>query len=161
MTAYTFVAGTIELLVLSLVTHLPFVARSLATIPALKTFANLPILANITIGSLPLLLYLGICVTGGGFAFYFMAMENSDVSTASLVFFIKPGLAPILAAILIHEKILPTTIIGIVIILIGSVITFVGNRTVEDTSVVNKLPEEKEVVAEEDKLGHYTTHLKH
>ncbi len=161
MTAYTFVAGTIELLVFSLVTHLPFVARSLAAIPALKTFANLPILANITIGSLPLLLYLGICVTGGGFAFYFMAMENSDVSTASLVFFIKPGLAPILAAILIHEKILPTTIIGIVIILIGSVITFVGNRTVEDTSVVNKLPEEKEVVAEEDKLGHYTTHLKH
>ena len=66
-----------------------------------------------------------------------------------------------LAAILLHEKSLPTTIIGIVIILIGSVITFVGNRTVEDTSVVNKLPEEKEVVAEEDKLGHYTTHLKH
>lgn len=67
-------------------------------------------------------------MTGGGFAFYFLAMERSDVSTASLVFFIKPGLAPILAAVLIHEKILTNTIVGIVIILIGSVITFMGNR---------------------------------
>jgi len=67
-------------------------------------------------------------VTGGGFAFYFLAMERSDVSTASLVFFIKPGLAPILAAILIHERILTNTVIGIVIILLGSVVTFMGNR---------------------------------
>ena len=110
---------------------------------------------------MPLLLYLGICVTGGGFAFYFMAMESSDVSTASLVFFIKPGLAPILAAILIHEKILPTTIVGIIIILIGSVITFVGNRSVEDTSAIANLPEEEEVEEEEKHLGQYTTHIKH
>jgi len=161
MTCYTFIAGTIELFVISLLTHIPVIANSLSAIPSLKVFANLPIFANITLSSVPLLLYLGICVTGGGFAFYFMAMESSDVSTASLVFFIKPGLAPILAAILIHEKILPTTIVGIVIILIGSVITFVGNRTVEDTSAIANLPEEEEVEEEEKHFGQYTTHIKH
>ena len=51
-----------------------------------------------------------------------------SVSTASLVFFIKPGLAPILAALILHEQILWTTVVGIVVILIGSVVTFVGNR---------------------------------
>lgn len=135
MTCYTFVAGTIELLILSLITHIPFIAKFLGSVPSLKTFQNLPILQNITIGSLPMLLYLGVCVTGGGFAFYFLAMENSNVSTASLVFFIKPGLAPILAAMLIGEKVTGLTIIGIIIILLGSVVTFLGNRVKEETII--------------------------
>ncbi|KRM90481.1 transport protein [Liquorilactobacillus cacaonum DSM 21116] len=135
MTCYTFIAGTIELLVLSLVTHIPLIANYLGSIPSLKTFQNLPILQHITIASLPMLLYLGVCVTGGGFAFYFLAMEKSNVSTASLVFFIKPGLAPILAAILIGEKITTLTIIGIIIILLGSVVTFIGNRAKEEVII--------------------------
>ncbi|MDC7953314.1 DMT family transporter [Liquorilactobacillus mali] len=140
MTCYTFIAGTVELFVLSLITHIPFIADALGSIPSLKSFQYLPILQNITIGSLPMLLYLGICVTGGGFAFYFLAMENSNVSTASLVFFIKPGLAPILAAILIGEKVTTLTIIGIIIILLGSVVTFVGNRVKEETIIPKNLP---------------------
>ncbi|AUJ29206.1 MAG: DMT family transporter [Liquorilactobacillus hordei] len=135
MTCYTFIAGTIELFLLSLITHIPVIADYLGSVPSLKTFKDLPILQNITIGSLPMLLYLGVCVTGGGFAFYFLAMENSNVSTASLVFFIKPGLAPILAAILIGEKVTVLTIIGIMIILLGSVVTFVGNRVKEETII--------------------------
>jgi drug/metabolite transporter (DMT)-like permease len=74
------------------------------------------------------LFFVGVCVTGGGFAFYFLAMETSNVSTASLVFFIKPGLAPIFAALLIGDKIAVTTVIGIVIIIFGSVVTFMGNK---------------------------------
>ncbi|MFT8837714.1 DMT family transporter [Liquorilactobacillus satsumensis] len=138
MTCYTFIAGTLELLVLAWITHIPAVASYLSRIPALASFSKIPVLQNITLASVPMLLYLGICVTGGGFAFYFLAMENSDVSTASLVFFIKPGLAPIMAAVLIGEHITLLTIIGIIIILIGSVVTFVGNRVKEDNTIVPK-----------------------
>lgn len=44
------------------------------------------------------------------------------------IFFIKPGLAPILAALLIGDKIAMTTIVGIVIIIAGSIVTFMGNK---------------------------------
>ncbi|MDN5952132.1 MAG: DMT family transporter, partial [Loigolactobacillus coryniformis] len=78
-----------------------------------------------------LLAYICIGVTAGGFGFYFLAMETSDVSTASLVFFIKPALAPIMAMFMLHEKIITPTIIGIVVIVLGSVIMFLGNRFAE------------------------------
>ncbi|MBT9677561.1 DMT family transporter [Levilactobacillus brevis] len=128
MTCFTFFAGALELLVVMLVTHIPVVAGGMRQVGWLRQFAALPILQNVSLQYFWILFFIGVCVTGGGFAFYFLAMERSDVSTASLVFFIKPGLAPILAAVLIHEKILTNTIVGIVIILIGSVITFMGNR---------------------------------
>ncbi|MGO2916612.1 MAG: EamA family transporter, partial [Leuconostoc falkenbergense] len=67
-------------------------------------------------------------VTAAGYVLYSLAMEASDVSTASLVFFIKPALAPILALIILHESIKLNTIIGVVIIVIGSTIMFIGNR---------------------------------
>ncbi|QMU07062.1 DMT family transporter [Levilactobacillus suantsaii] len=128
MTCFTFLAGSIELLVIMLLTHIPAVANGLNSVNGLQDFVAMPILKNVSLEYFWLLFFIGVCVTGGGFAFYFLAMERSDVSTASLVFFIKPGLAPILAALLLHERILTNTIVGIVVILIGSVITFMGNR---------------------------------
>ncbi|TGD18474.1 DMT family transporter [Levilactobacillus suantsaiihabitans] len=128
MTCFTFLAGSAELLAIMLLTHVPAVAGGLRQVSWTRQFAAMPILQNVSLQYFWILFFIGVCVTGGGFAFYFLAMERSDVSTASLVFFIKPGLAPIMAALLIHEKILTNTIIGIVIILIGSVITFMGNR---------------------------------
>ncbi|MCH4124120.1 MAG: DMT family transporter [Levilactobacillus sp.] len=128
MTCFTFLAGSAELLVIMLLTHVPAVAGGLRQVSWTRQFAAMPILQNVSLQYFWILFFIGVCVTGGGFAFYFLAMERSDVSTASLVFFIKPGLAPIMAALLIHEKILTNTIVGIVIILIGSVITFMGNR---------------------------------
>ncbi len=128
MTCFTFLAGSAELLAIMLLTHVPAVAGGLRQVSWTRQFAAMPILQNVSLQYFWILFFIGVCVTGGGFAFYFLAMERSDVSTASLVFFIKPGLAPIMAAVLIHEKILTNTIVGIVIILIGSVITFMGNR---------------------------------
>lgn len=128
MTCFTFLAGSAELLAIMLLTHVPAVAGGLRQVSWARQFAAMPILQNVSLQYFWILFFVGVCVTGGGFAFYFLAMERSDVSTASLVFFIKPGLAPIMAAVLIHEKILTNTIVGIVIILIGSVITFMGNQ---------------------------------
>ncbi|KRK99959.1 DMT family permease [Secundilactobacillus odoratitofui DSM 19909 = JCM 15043] len=135
MTAYTFLAGSAELLVLVLVTHIPVVANAMGQVSFLAAFKQIPVLQNVSMTYFWLLFFIGVMVTGGGFAFYFLAMERSDVSTASLVFFIKPGLAPILAAVILSEKITTATIVGIVIILIGSVITFMGNRVKARESV--------------------------
>ncbi|GAA6236955.1 DMT family transporter [Apilactobacillus micheneri] len=128
LTCYTFLAGSIELFVLILITHIPFVANFMNSVSWLKSFANTPVLQNVNLHYFWMLLFICVCVTGGGFAFYFLAMDRAGVSIASLVFFIKPGLAPILAMMLIGEKISLNTWIGIIVILIGSVITFIGSQ---------------------------------
>jgi drug/metabolite transporter (DMT)-like permease len=74
---------------------------------------------------LPVFLYICIAVTGGGFASYFMAMEYTSPSLASLVFFIKPVLAPVLALFILHENIAPAMLLGIIIIAAGSLVSFV------------------------------------
>ncbi|CAI2570348.1 hypothetical protein AKUH1B105A_03510 [Apilactobacillus kunkeei] len=127
-TCYTFLAGSVELLILVSITNISAVAHYMNSVEWLKPFANTPIIHNISINYFWILLFICVCVTGGGFAFYFLAMERAGVSIASIVFFIKPGLAPILAMILLGEKITINTWIGIVIILIGSVITFIGSQ---------------------------------
>ncbi|WP_461213360.1 DMT family transporter [Lacticaseibacillus sp. GG6-2] len=133
MTAGTFLAGALELLVLIGLSYLPFVANLIHGAAA-TSFVKIPIIQGISLAHLPLLAYIGIGVTGLGFAFYFLAMEHSDVSTASLVFFIKPGLAPIMAMIILHEHIATTTVIGVVIILLGSVISFINEAFMERVS---------------------------
>ncbi|QEA31991.1 DMT family transporter [Secundilactobacillus malefermentans] len=142
MTAYTFLVGSTELLALVAITHIPGVAKFMTQSSFLKQFSAIPIIQNVNFHYFWLLFFIGVCVTGGGFAFYFLAMERSDVSTASLVFFIKPALAPVMAAIILSEKILPLTIAGIGVILVGSVVTFMGNRVkVRRSDLTN--PEEK------------------
>lgn len=132
MTAFTFLMGSIELLAVILITNINSVSLAMQKVAWLKPFASTPILKNVNLEHFWVLFFIGVCVTGGGFAFYFLAMQYGGVSIASLVFFIKPALAPILAMIFIHAQITLNMVIGIVIILISSVITFIG------TSVANK-----------------------
>ncbi|MEJ6400204.1 DMT family transporter [Nicoliella lavandulae] len=134
MTCYSFISGAIELLALVLISKIPAVANALVATGWGKTFANVPILQNVNLHYFWILFFISVCVTGGGFAFYFLAMDLGGVSMASLVFFIKPGLAPILALLILHEQLTINTIIGIIVILISSVITFMGNRTKTDES---------------------------
>ena len=126
LTGFTFIIGSLELLGLILISHIKGVSRFLISIN-LNEFANIPVLKGINTGSLPMLLYLGIGVTGIGFCCYFLAMEEVGVSLSSLIFFIKPALAPIFALIILNEVIHLNTIVGILIILVGSVITFMAN----------------------------------
>lgn len=148
MTCFTFFAGAFELLILAWITKIPAIAAGLKSV-GLSQFSAIPILVNVNMNYFWLLFFIGVCVTGGGFAFYFLAMEQTDVSTASLVFFIKPGLAPILAALILHEQILWTTIVGIVVILIGSVVTFVGNRFRERGNTIGQTAVESVKAAED------------
>ena len=79
-----------------------------------------PIFSGIHADNLAVVIYVGIAVTGLGYLFYFLAMEKSNATMASLVFFVKPGIAPIIAVIVLNEQITPNMIAGILCIFIGS-----------------------------------------
>ena len=49
-----------------------------------------------------------------------MAIEETSASTASLVFFFKPVLSPILAVLILHEAVPVNMVIGVLLILAGS-----------------------------------------
>lgn len=137
ITSFTFIFGAIELAALMGLSHLPVVANVMNQNAITKNFAMIPYFAGINMSTIAIILYLGIGVTGIGFATYFMAMERSDVATASLVFFIKPVLAPIMALIILNEAILPNTWIGIAIIVAGSVVSFIGQRAATTENSMN------------------------
>ncbi|MBX4270889.1 DMT family transporter [Clostridium estertheticum] len=127
LTCFSFLMGSLEMLVLILITKLSFISKILSD-NGLKEFANIPILHGITISNIPMLAYISIFVTGLGYTFYILAMEETSASTASIVFFIKPALAPILALIILKEAIATNTMIGIAFIVIGSIINFRENN---------------------------------
>ncbi len=82
-----------------------------------------PIFTGITAENIWVVIYVGIAVTGLGYLYYFLAMEKSNATMASLVFFVKPGIAPIIAVIVLKETITLFMIIGIILIFIGSYMT--------------------------------------
>lgn len=102
-------------------TAISFMLGSVAMVP-LMLFLDKPIVAGISLENLPILFYAGIMVTGLGYLFYFLTMEHGNAATASIVFFIKPGLAPIVAVILLKEIINLNGFLGIILVFIGSYI---------------------------------------
>jgi drug/metabolite transporter (DMT)-like permease len=124
ITSFSFFAGCAELLVLIFLSHIPAL-RAPLTSAGLGMLCAVPVFAGITPASLPGLIYVGICVTGLGYMFYFLAMERTSAATASLVFYIKPMLAPVFAMIVLHEVITGRMIAGIIFILAGSLIAFI------------------------------------
>ena len=93
-----------------------------AVLLAFMAISGTPVLAGINTETLPVLLYLGICVTGIGYYAFLKAIELSGASNASIAFFIKPVVAPIAAWLVLGEAITWNFIAGVVAILIGSYI---------------------------------------
>ncbi|KYH35480.1 putative DMT superfamily transporter inner membrane protein [Clostridium tepidiprofundi DSM 19306] len=90
---------------------------------------NIPIIKGVTVSNMPIILYLGIILTGLGYVVYIAAIKETSPVVASTVFFIKPALAPIVSVILLKESITFNVIIGIAFILIGSYIGFRGKQS--------------------------------
>jgi drug/metabolite transporter (DMT)-like permease len=124
MTCLSFIAGAAELLVLIGVSHIAPLSRAL-TGAGLGVMASVPVLAGISLPSLPGLLYVGACITGLGYAFWFLGMEETSAQTGSIVFFIKPALAPLLAWLILGEDIGPLMAVGMALIIGGSVLAAV------------------------------------
>lgn len=102
-------------------TGLSILSGSIALLPILWITGK-PVVEGITADNIGLVIYTGIMVSGMGYLFYFRAMERSDAATASVVFFLKPVFAPIIAIIVMNETIGYNGIAGIVLILLSSYI---------------------------------------
>lgn len=86
----------------------------------LFSILNLPLAEGINASNLWPLLYMGVFVSGLGFFFYFSGMGLTSASMGSIVFFIKPALAPVLSWLIIGESLSAELLIGIVFIAAGS-----------------------------------------
>ena len=89
---------------------------------------KIPVVSGITGNNVLHILYLGIFVTGIGYLFYFEAMKHTSAITASMVFLIKPALAPFLSLLVLGESISVNTILGICCIVAASLTVFLPGR---------------------------------
>lgn len=83
---------------------------------------KVPVVSGINKGNILLIMYLAIFVTGVGYICFGKAIALSNPSTASIAFFIKPVIATILAFFILDEKVTVNIIIGIIVIITGSLI---------------------------------------
>lgn len=81
-----------------------------------------------TSDNIPIILYVGICVTGLGYYSYFKAIELSDAATGSFVFFLKPAIAALLARLILRETILWNSYLGIGLFLAASLINILAQK---------------------------------
>lgn len=126
---FCFLTGSFEMLAIIMISRIGFVSSYL-TGSGFKNFASIPLFKGVTLGSLPALIYIGIFVTGLGYTFYFLAIEYTSAVTGSLIFYIKPALAPVLALLILKEYIAPNTLFGIIIIIASSCISFIFNNKI-------------------------------
>ncbi|RDY22537.1 DMT family transporter [Romboutsia maritimum] len=122
VTCFSFLFGSIEMLIISILTKIDIISNFLNAI-GLEAFSNIPIFTNYSLSNLPNVIYIFIFVTGIGYTLYFKSMEETSANTASLVFFFKPVISPILAFIFIKESISSNMIFGILFIIIGSIVS--------------------------------------
>lgn len=124
VTCFSFIFGSIEMLILVLLSKINFIADILNK-NKLHEFANIPLFSGYTLHNMPIMIYVFVFVTGIGYALYFMAMEATSTSLTSLVFFFKPVISPILALLILKEIIPINMVIGILFIVLGSIISIV------------------------------------
>lgn len=110
-----------------ILTSFSFTIGSLLLLIALLIF-NIPVLSGLHAGNLPHVAYLGIFVSGIGYLSYFEAMKRTSAITASMVFLIKPALAPLLAFLALGEVITGNMAAGMLCIVAGSAILLIPSR---------------------------------
>ncbi len=123
-TSLSFISGSLELLFIILLTNVHSVAAYLEA-AGFEQYAYTPYLTGISDQNFFALVYVGVFVTGIGFATYFMAMQLTSPALASLVFFVKPGLATALAYFIIKDPVTPNMIYGIILLLLSSIVAFI------------------------------------
>lgn len=132
-----FLFGSLEMLLLVGLSHIGPLADLLVALN-LPMFARIPLFSGYTPDIIPAMLFICVGVTGVGFASYFMAMQLTSPLKASLVFFLKPALAPVLAFFILSEPIPLNMKIGIALIIAGSLVSLLPSLNPE----LPKLPKE-------------------
>lgn len=124
VTCFSFFFGSLIVLALILLSHIPVVAQMFQSI-GLNSFADIPVLAGYTWENLPYVLFVSVGVAGIGFCAYFLAMEYQPASVVSLVYFFKPALSPLLAWWVHGEEIAPNMLVGVILIVVGSLCSII------------------------------------
>ena len=119
VTCLSFLFGATELVALLLFGRTA-AGASLYGALGLKIFIDVPLFENIPLSALPALLYICCINSAAGFVCHMMAMEKTSAQEASLIFFLKPIIAPIFALIFLKEEFPLNMIVGIVCFLAGS-----------------------------------------
>lgn len=119
-TCQVFLVGSFYLVLLHLaVEFFPIFSSNL-----LGNFINQPLTFHINFPNVFSLLYAGLIVTAGGFAIYAIAMRLYP-SSAHIIFFLKPAIAPIFALYILHESISAISWFGIFLIICGSILSVI------------------------------------
>ncbi len=137
VTSMSFIFGSLELLILIMLAKIPLISAFLSA-RDLETFASVPLFSGYNLNNILYMVYIFVFVTGIGYAMYFKALEHTSISTVALIFFFKPILAPIFAFLTIKENIPLNMIIGIGIVLIGSLFAIYGNKKAASALISNK-----------------------
>ena len=127
LTCGSFLLGSVEMILMAALTHLDAVSGFL-TENGLDSFAEIPFIDGFNAGNAVSFLYVAVFATGMGYAAYFIAMEYVSAQEVSMVFFFKPVLAAVAAAVILGERIPLPMMIGIGFILAGSLISMAGDR---------------------------------
>ena len=98
VTCLSFLFGATELVALLLFGRTAAGASIYGAL-GLKIFIDVPLFENIPLSALPALLYICCINSAAGFVCHMMAMEKTSAQEASLIFFLKPIIAPIFALI--------------------------------------------------------------
>lgn len=83
-----------------------------------------PFFKGINYEAVLILLYMGVFVKALGYLFFLESIRHTSAITASIIFMIKPGLATLLAFLILGEPLTAMMFIGIAFIFIGSYISY-------------------------------------
>ena len=119
VTCMSFLFGSCELLLVLLLGRTAVVGSFFASL-GLDIFVNVPLLAGIPLSALPSLAYICAINSAAGYVCHMMALEKTSAQRASLIFFLKPILAPLFALVFLHEELTANMLLGIACFLLGS-----------------------------------------
>lgn len=119
VTCLSFLFGATELLALLLLGRTEAVGGLYAAV-GLNIFVDVPILSGIPLSALPALAYICAVNSAAGYVCHMKALEKTSAHEASLIFFLKPMIAPVFAFLFLHEEITANMLLGIVCFLLGS-----------------------------------------
>ena len=119
VTCFSFLFGSVELLAVLLFGRTAAVGGLFASL-GLDIFVNVPLFSGIPLSALPALAYICAVNSAAGYVCHMMALEKTSAQEASLIFFLKPMIAPLFAFLFLREEITANMLLGIVCFLVGS-----------------------------------------
>lgn len=107
-----------------IVTTFSFLIGSVAMLPV-QLALGVPLFPDVA-PVVPQLLYMSVIVTGLAYVTYFEGLSRLEAGAGSTLYFAKPALAALLAALILHERVGANLVVGIVVIAAGIFIAQFG-----------------------------------